>query len=462
MATVELQPDVAGSPRLDGSLQALLAEFTEWHSPARKPSPKFRAALNHTARIVALNLLSVAVSQAIPWIAIMGRPAWYTENRLLHGSQITHASVQRVVSFLSERGYVKFRPGRASKSKSFRRPNAIRPTQKFRALISPAKGRVFDVWSDPTAYPIRLREAPDAKGRKKFIPFEPTGATLLMADRLETINNAQLRHWPDLEITDLQHREMLRYMSRRDGQDSTVALSRRTLYRVFNNGTFEEGGRFYGGWWQGIPKAYRPYITLNGKQTVEVDYSAIHPTILYNELGIPMPDDPYEIEGLGNRELVKKTVNALINAGGPNIKPVEGFSEGKVGMFWKEFLATVKRHFALFKPYFGTGYGLKLQRIDSDIAESVMVRFSEKSIPILPVHDSFIVHYGHADLLQMTMQEEFEQITGASIRLKTVISGQRERRSSQEEPVTDDVLELLYPSGPYSKHDQRVLDWFDR
>ena len=456
---VAFQPDLAGSPRLDDVLHVLMVEFAEWYSPARKPSSDFRKALDHTLRIVALNLLSATVSRPIPWINVIGRPVWYQENKLLLGPHFTHASSDAVMRFLREHGYVRFRPGTSSASKSFRRPNSIKPTGKLKALASTTNGGVFDVWSDPLAYPIRLRAAPDAHGKKEFVPFEPTGATMLMVDRLGTINKALLLHWADLEITDAQHREMLRYMARRDGEESTIDLTRRTVYRVFNNGTFEEGGRFYGGWWQQIPKAYRPHIMIDGKQTVEVDYSAIHPTILYTELGIPMPEDPYEI-GIAGREIVKKTFNALINAGGPSINPIEGFSTDKAGMSWKEFLARVRRHFEPFKRYFGTGYGLKLQRLDSDIAEAVMLEFAKRGIPILPVHDSFIVHHGHESLLQQVMQQQFERVTGSTIRLKSVTLGRDRARKFPEGPATDDLFALVHPHGPYAEYDNRVDQWF--
>ena len=61
-----------------------------------------------------------------------------------------------------------------------------------------------------------------------------------------------------------------------------VNLSKRTLRRVFGRGSFERGGRFYGGWWQNIPSAYRSVISINGKPTIEMDYSQYHPNILNN------------------------------------------------------------------------------------------------------------------------------------------------------------------------------------
>ena len=76
-----------------------------------------------------------------------------------------------------------------------------------------------------------------------------------------------------------------------------MEFERVRLYRVFNNGSFDEGGRFYGGWWQNLPSEYRQFITINGHTTSEYDYSA--PSILamlYAELGQPLRDDAYEIE----------------------------------------------------------------------------------------------------------------------------------------------------------------------
>ena len=52
---------------------------------------------------------------------------------------------------------------------------------------------------------------------------------------------------------------------------------------------------------------------------------------------------------------------------------------------------------------FGTGIGLEFQRIDSDIAEATMLHFTNRNIPILPVHDSFVMHHGYEDELHNVM-----------------------------------------------------------
>ena len=52
------------------------------------------------------------------------------------------------------------------------------------------------------------------------------------------------------------------------------------LHRVFNRASFSQGGRFYGPWWQNIPSELRADITINGIQTVEMDYPRLHPTLM--------------------------------------------------------------------------------------------------------------------------------------------------------------------------------------
>jgi hypothetical protein len=50
--------------------------------------------------------------------------------------------------------------------------------------------------------------------------------------------------------------------------------SDRLLRRYFNNGSFELGGRLFGGFWQNLKKEERQRgITINGKPVVTLDYS---------------------------------------------------------------------------------------------------------------------------------------------------------------------------------------------
>ena len=198
----------------------------------------------------------------------------------------------------------------------------------------------------------------------------------------------------------------------------------RTVYRVFNNGSFEEGGRFYGGWWQQIPSRLRQHITLNGMPTVEMDYSALHPRLIYAERNVQYEGDPYDVGLDGKfRPLVKVTFQKLINGIGYPRRPRPGsdepsFDPDDVGMSWRQFVDTIKDRYQAISDLFGTGIGLKLQRKDSDIAQAVMLEFNQLGVAMLPVHDSFIVPTRDYPDLHNAMTKSMEKHSGIRVPIK--------------------------------------------
>ena len=104
--------------------------------------------------------------------------------------------------------------------------------------------------------------------------------------------------------------------------DHSLNFSNVTLKRIFSKNSLEIHGRFYHGWWQTVPKQYRPHITIDGYKTAEVDFSTIALKLLYAKEGIVVPDnrDLHDIGLEGSkayleraRELVKEYTYAIIN-----------------------------------------------------------------------------------------------------------------------------------------------------
>jgi hypothetical protein len=429
----------------------------------------------YTLGVLTTNLLKQALQSPSEYLFVIKRGEWYADNRFWLGGQITQDTVQRAVEFLLNSDYVEFVAGRSSSSVSFRRPNAIRATPKLVQLFREQQLSIVDAASAADFYPVRLKGPKDSKGRKPHLAFSETSQTRQMAAHIETINKKLLSHWADIRITDDEMLQLGKELEQIDDNDEdagqlSVDLTKRTIYRVFNNGTFDEGGRFYGGWWQSVPKNWRPYITINGKRTVEVDYSAMHPTILYHWEDLEIPDEPYLI-GFGSKDVVKATFNALLNAKSGNLNPVNGFNE-QVGMSWKEFLAALRAHYHQFEKYFGTGVGLKLQKMDSDIAELVMLDFIEKEVPLLPVHDSFLCHYALEGELREAMESRFMEVVGGPIDMKSKELNLDQQRSIQD--ISSSSHESLLASGlsevealisldhAYGAYDKRLDDWFSR
>jgi hypothetical protein len=76
--------------------------------------------------------------------------------------------------------------------------------------------------------------------------------------------------------------------------------SRQQVHRVFNRSSFDNGGRFYGPWWQQCPKKWRREIFINDAPTIEQDYSSLHIALLYARRGInyykQYNGDAYQLE----------------------------------------------------------------------------------------------------------------------------------------------------------------------
>ena len=85
-----------------------------------------------------------------------------------------------------------------------------------------------------------------------------------------------------------------------------------SLTRVFSKGAFELGGRLYAPI-QNYTKDNRKYYHFDGDPTIEIDYSSIHPHMLYHKEVLEFDgDDPYTIEGF-DRGAVKLAFNIMLN-----------------------------------------------------------------------------------------------------------------------------------------------------
>ena len=93
----------------------------------------------------------------------------------------------------------------------------------------------------------------------KLDEFKPSDETKVMEERLSSYNSFIRKHWVDLLVPDQTLKELStgRDQSnsedeKKDHQESFSLCFDNQLHRVFNNGSFDQGGRFYGGWWQSI------------------------------------------------------------------------------------------------------------------------------------------------------------------------------------------------------------------
>ena len=252
----------------------------------------------------------------------------------------------------------------------------------------------------------------------------------IMRENLRYINDVLENTFIGLYIDDKEF-ENLRIELRRSENREPINFSNKRLRRIFNNKSWDQGGRFYGGWWQLIPKEYRKFIRIgNGEfgawpkiSCVEYDYNAQHARMLYAEVGINKGDsDPYEIEGFSEyiRKLLKRAFNIIVNTKSERgaAMAVDNSIEKKGWILPSEITDgkdLVERTKANHRPISGLLFdkrGPYLQNKDSIIAEKIMLKMFKRGARVLPVHDSFLVAVNWQDDLKQVMEEAFLEVVG--------------------------------------------------
>lgn len=318
--------------------------------------------------------------------------------------------------------------------------------------------------------PELIRVRLNIDGERRLVEYDESSQTRKMRENVVFINSVISRQWYDLELTDagfleLEERMHQRSLERNEG-DGRLRLHDRQLYRVFNSLDFDKGGRFYGGWWEGIPSEYRAKLLINGKRTEELDFGSLHPTILYAKHGLSLPKDAYEItiqpstvpEGQSRsdfRKVVKRAFNAMLNAENRLNTSPRNLNLHSWGIRWEEIVAAIERKHELIAGEFFSGVGLELQYEDSQIAEEVMMTFAKQQglVPLLPVHDSFICHHGYKKDVLKLMHDIFKARYGVNIQIKES-EKKIEHLSGVSEEDPDELFS--YMDTPFEKR----LDYF--
>jgi len=180
-----------------------------------------------------------------------------------------------------------------------------------------------------------------------------------------------------------------------------------SLVRIFNQ-SMGRGGRAYvmGGGYQSLKKEARLRLSIDGEAVIEVDFKALHPSLLYARAGVPMPSNPYDLPQWP-RDIVKRGLLIVINARTlrdavealAHSAPMQDFiipqrfedPMGAARDAARRVLAELKRLHAPIAGAFHSDAGAGLMRIDSDMVETVVLDLLSRGIVALPIHDSFLV-----------------------------------------------------------------------
>jgi len=333
-----------------------------------------------------------------------------------------------VVDTLIEVGLVGQKPGFYNRLIGKGRIARIWPTEELVGLFRNAGFSPLDVGYHQDRLNVIVRDTDPDDERNIDVEYEPTEETERMEAMLSRYNNLLRATFIDIPVL-----ETRRIDFDDDGKPATVVVSQhdKNVRRIFNRGSFDKGGRFFGGWWQRCPKEWRSRIFLNDQPTNEVDYSGLHTVMLYALEGVnywkEVGEDPYSIpvpdflEGASQtRKVAKLLLLMLLNARSTeaayNAFRNKAAADTPEKHLTNAQLAEIHQALAEKHPriagQFGRDVGIRLMNLDSRITEIILSEFTARSVPALSVHDSYIVPVGWEDTLIEAMSTAFETIMG--------------------------------------------------
>lgn len=246
------------------------------------------------------------------------------------------------------------------------------------------------------------------RGKEGFSPkntdlqYDDTPQTLTYREQLRSINDWLEQAYIDFDPIGDMEREV-------DPTD-------RRLVRIFNNGSFGQGGRLYGGFWQSLSSQQRlKGVQINGDSVASLDFGQMAPRILYGMAGAqPQFQDAYELPGWERyRGSVKTMFNAMLHAPERHAR----FPQGLGGQFPKgtgvnKIIDAIMEHHAPIQHLFYSGQGMEAMFKESQILVDILLHLMEDEIVAFPIHDAVIVEEYWADVTKATMLEVFREHTG--------------------------------------------------
>ena len=250
----------------------------------------------------------------------------------------------------------------------------------------------------------------DVKKRNRFLNYKDTDYTLqvekVMSEYCEYLN----RHKIKLKEKVYEDIHLYRTYTNRNG-----------------NNFFYYGGRS-GGYWMNEKKELRPFITINNKKTVSVDMHFSQINILYQKCTGKYKEeneDAYKIEGVDKkfRPIIKKWMTMMLNTsyGGTSQAMTNWYKDDakpEEQKLYEEFFSLkefskrktnlsdqlIEKHQDINHLFcLGADYGNYYQWLESNMVFDVAHQCALADVPVLTVHDEYIVREEDEDYLKMVM-----------------------------------------------------------
>lgn len=350
---------------------------------------------------------------------------------------------RRAIQALEDQGYIEYKKGYRTHERG--QSSKIKATQKLYAKLSEYFNPAL-IGLDKSVL-ITYREIIECDGTIVKLPPTPV----------------QGRRGDGLGYKKLLAHTLLLEQSRIYVGDIEILNFQKVSIRRFQNQQCNVNGRMYGAYWQRMNGSARQHITINGETTVEIDISSAHPLIAYalaghdltalnSEIGKPyaiegMPiNDPKHLGHIANRMILKKAMlmlfngNSEINAAKALLSDITEADDlyrdkenkarpimlrdlfDRVGLQEMStaeptttdiavyILRKLKEKHHRIEKYFYNDAWKILNLKESEIALKVITHFTNKGIPCLSIHDSYIVPVSYKEELMTVLCESIASV----------------------------------------------------
>ena len=415
-------------PEVNNFVNFIYKHYFEWHNPK---------IIKKHIKVILLDLYVAWKENPLMKLGVhMNNNAYKAKSRYneLHISKKTIL----VINHLHNLKFIHLKSGYFAQGKKEGRVTRIWAADKLIKHFEKAKYGLENFQTHTDREVIVLRD-----NSKKDIEYEDTTQTIKMRELVKAYNDLLKRTFIDIP-------ELKEPFISLENKHIYISQHEKFVRRIFSNNSWNENGRFYGGWWQRIPKQWRSKIYINDMPTIEDDYSSLHPILLYAQKGIDYNKlkrgDPYDVAKLDiddletKRKLIKTLFLTAINSKDEQscFQAVKSELQMEIPYFKFTFenlhsiLQQLKDNHSEIANDFCNGKGIGLLNLDSQIAEYIIEKFVAHDIPILCVHDSFIVSVKQDNFLRKTMVDAVENIiSNANPKIKRVGFGYTEIHSNR-------------------------------
>lgn len=344
--------------------------------------------------------------------------------------------INTIIDHLVELDFLHFRNGSYDRTNDGRhsRTSRIRATIKLENAFEKCLANQFDISSHYAEETVTLNEFDlDLEGnpikkkgggkKVKKVSYEDNWSTIKMREEVTKYNDLLSKFY--IDIGNLEQPFVERRKEKGKPQRVPVTQQNKFVRRIFSRKNWRMNGRWYGGFWQQIGAEYRQHILIEDEPVIEVDYSGLHPSLLAAEEGEGFRGYQINDQILPalNLEQQRKAIKLLVLTAINAKSRAEAFrafnSSSKLYLKDKELEELLEAFISVnpfLRDHLFSDKGIRLMYVDSEITRYIINEFVKMDIPILSVHDSYLIQHKQIINLKNIMNEATKAVVGKQLK----------------------------------------------